>query len=276
MKAIRNLAWLAAVALGFVAAAPAQAQQQQWAAAYVNWAFPNSPATSTVAQDMQIPQAARASFFTLNLDFTTGEGGYIGLQSDETGAGSVRFSLWNTAVARGDACRTFDGEGEGMTCVLPVSIDPNVVYRVGITRDTADTAGQWWVGWIESPDRARRQIGAIRVPRQHREIASENIHNFSEYWGDAVKACRDTPLSAAIFAAPVLTLANGRGLTGTQPSGTQPEENRCATGRESRGAAVTHMPMALRNAPAIALTLGGAPQANRAMAKSLAAPAPGR
>jgi hypothetical protein len=268
--------WLALLALCFVAVSPAYAQQQRWAAAYVDWLLPEGNSGSGVSQEIWVPQAARASFFTLNFDFVTGQGGYIGLQSDESGAGNVRFSLWNTTEARGEACRPFDGEGEGMTCVLPLTIDPEGVYRVQVSRDVSDGQGQWWVGWIETPDGARRQIGAIRTPRRHQEIASAGLHNFSEYWGDAVAACRDVPLSAAVFGAPSLAVGPDRIVAGGQPNGTRPEENVCASGRERLGAVVTHVPMTLQRAPAMALALGGAPEANLALARGVAGRPPVR
>jgi len=254
----------------------AHAQQQKWAAAYVDWTFPDATAGVGVAQDIWVPQAATASFFTLNFDFVTGQGGYIGVQSDESGAANVRFSLWNTTVARGEACRPFDGEGEGMTCVLPVTLDPAGVYRVRVTREDADLDGQWWSGWIQQTDGAMRRIGAMRVPRQHREIAGDGLHNFSEFWGDAVAACRSAPLSAAVFAAPIVLTGAENVVPGAQPNGSRPAENRCATGRERLGAVVRHTAMTLFDAPAMMVTLGGAPEANRALALSLTANGPVR
>jgi hypothetical protein len=86
------------LALGF--ATPASAQQQQWAAAYVDWTFAEDvSASARVEQDIRVAEPARASFFTLNWDFEVGEGGYIGLQSDEAGAQTCA-SLCGTPPAR--------------------------------------------------------------------------------------------------------------------------------------------------------------------------------
>jgi hypothetical protein len=278
MTAIKNWSQLLVLAFALAVSTPsvAQAEQQQWAAAYVDWSFADPAPATAVAQEIWVPRAAQASFFTLNFDFESGQGGYIGLQSDEAGAGNVRFSLWNTTVARGESCRPFDGEGEGMTCVLPVPIDPATVYRVRVTRDATDAGGQWWSSWLEMPDGTQRHIGAIRVRRQDRDIAAASLHNFSEFWGDAVNACGEAPLSAAVFASPILTRAGNHTQAGSNPSGTRPEENRCLTGRERRGAAVTHAPMLLRGAPAMAVALGGAPNINRGLAQSLVTAAPAR
>lgn len=278
MNSVHCLALLAVLSFGVFSAAPARAQQQQqqWAAAYVDWTLPEAPVGVGVAQDIWIPRPATTSFFTLNFDFVTGQGGYVGLQSDESGAGIVRFSLWNSTAARGDACRPFDGEGEGMTCIVSLPINPAGIYRMRVARGDADADGQWWVGWIDEPGGAQRRIGAIRAPRLHREIAGEGLHNFSEYWGDAVAACRDAPLSAAAFSAPALVTVGGGVAVGMQPNGTRPAGNRCVTGRERRGATVKHTPLTLRGAPAMLLTLGGAPEANRALALSVSSNTPVR
>ncbi len=267
---IRTLA-LALVALVWAGAPPAAAQQQQWAAAYVDWTFDNTAPGIGLAQSMWVPQPAVASFFTLNWDFTAGDGGYIGLQSDESGVGNARFSLWNATAARGDSCRPFDGEGEGMTCVLPVTIDPNGVYRVRIERGALDSQGQWWIGWLDEPSGQQRRIGTMRVAARLSEIAPATVHDFSEYWGDAVSACRAVPLSAAAFGAPVLTLATGAAASGAQPVGRRPDDHPCATGRERTGATAGHTPTTLAGESAMVLTLGGSAEDNRALAQRLAA-----
>lgn len=261
------------LALGIVAAAlpaPARADQQLWAAAYVEWSLASAEGGASVEQDIWLPEPAAASFFTLNWDFTTGTGGYIGLQSDETGATNARFSLWDTIVATGDACRRFDGEGEGMTCVIPLPLDRAGTYRVIVERGAADAQGQWWLGSLVEPSGARRPIGSIRVDRRHTAIAPATLHNFSEFWGEAVAACRNVPASGVVFGAPRLFGDRGGAITASSPNGTRPAENVCRQGHERLGAAVTHRALAWQGLPAMALALGGAPQDNQALAAWLA------
>jgi len=260
---------LAALCLSILAA-PAQAEQQQWAAAYVDWTFAAETPGVELAQDLRIPQAATASFFTLNWDFVAGDGGYIGLQSDETGKGNARFSLWDATAARGDACRTFDGEGEGMTCVTPVVIAPEKIYRVRVTRGERDAQGQWWIGWIEERGGARREIGALRVGPTLTAARADSVHNFSEYWGDAVAACRAVPLSAAAFGPPTLNGADGRAVIAAHPAGRRPEGRLCRTGRERTGAITGHTPITVGDAPGMLITLGGDVRENTDLAKRLA------
>lgn len=260
------------VALGL--STPAAADQQLWAAAYVDWSFAeNAPSAARVEQDIRVAEPARASFFTLNWDFEVGEGGYIGLQSDEAGAHNVRFSLWNATSARGAACRRFDGEGVGMTCELPWPIAPGAFYRVRVVRGATDAGGQWWSGWIDTRDAdgrvAQTRIGDLRVAASANAITPATIYNFSEFWGEAVAACQDVPLSAAIFAPPgVSASATGGASAATNPVGRRPDGHVC-NGRERTGAVSRHARVALNDGPGMVLTLGGSVSANEAMARLL-------
>lgn len=267
------LAVLAAPLMALGLSTPAAADQQLWAAAYVDWTFAENAPSVRVEQDIRVAEPARASFFTLNWDFEVGEGGYIGLQSDEAGAHNVRFSLWNATSARGAACRRFDGEGVGMTCELPWRIAPDAFYRVRVVRGAADAGGQWWSGWIDTRDAdgrvAQTRIGDLRVAASANAINPATIYNFSEFWGDAVAACQDVPLSAAIFAPPRI----GASTTGAEraarsPVGRRPEGHLC-NGRESSGAVSRHTHIALESGPGMILTLGGAIPANEAAARRI-------
>lgn len=260
--------------LACVAATPARAEQQLWAAAYVDWSFEAEDVGVELSQLLWAPQPAVASFFTLNWDFEAGDGGYIGLQSNEVGAGNVRFSLWNADAARGEACRRFDGEGEGMTCVLPLTIARDQLYRVGIARGQSDAQGQWWIGWVEDASGRRQQIGALRVSASLNAIAPASIHNFSEYWGDAVSACSSVPLSAAAFAAPAINSASGPSAIAAHPIGRRPDGHSCTSGRERTGAVAGHTPLSIAGEPAMLLTLGGPHDANQALAQHLRTRAP--
>ena len=251
----------------------AHAQQQQWAAAYIDWSIPNNAAgASRIEQDIAVLAPSRASFFTLNWDFLAGDGGYIGLQTDPEGIGNVRFSLWNAVAARDGVCRRFDGEGEGMTCEAPLAIASDRYYRVRVERGARDAGGQWWSGWIDAPDAAGATqsilIGALQVAPSLSEIAPATVYNFNEYWGDAVRACRDVPLSAAAFAAPAVASASGAPRIGASPIGRRPDGHPCASGGERTGAAASHALAMRRAGPVMIMVLGGSTQENRAFGQS--------
>jgi hypothetical protein len=269
------LAALTAPLLALGLPAPAAADQQLWAAAYVDWTFAeNAPSAARVEQEIRVAEPGRASFFTLNWDFEVGEGGYIGLQSDEAGAHNVRFSLWNATSARGRACRRFDGEGVGMTCELAWRIAPDAFYRVRVVRGATDAGGQWWSGWIDTREADGRvvqtSIGELRVAASGDAINPATIYNFSEFWGDAVAACQDVALSAAIFAPPRVSVSvTGGASAASNPVGRRPDGHVC-NGRERTGAVSRHARVALDEGPGMILTLGGTVSANEAMARRLA------
>lgn len=268
------VATFAAPILALGLTTPAIAQQQQWAAAYVDWTFADdAPASARIEQDIRVAEPARASFFTLNWDFEIGEGGYVGLQSDEAGAHNVRFSLWNATSARGAACRRFDGEGVGMTCELPWTITPTAFYRVRVVRGAADAGGQWWSGWIDTRTADGRvvqtKIGDLHVAARSNAINPTTIYNFSEFWGDAVAACQDVSLSAAIFAPPRFSATvAGAANAATNPVGRRPNGHAC-TGRERSGAVSRHARIALDGGPGMIVTLGGSIRANEEAARRL-------
>lgn len=269
--------WFAALTLALLMHAPsAQAQgQQQWAAAYIEWRLPDQTGVDRIAQDIAVLAPSRASFFTLNWDFSDGDGGYIGLQTDAAGAGNVRFSLWNAIAARGAACRRFDGEGEGMTCVAPLRIETDRFYRVRVTRGEAAARGQWWSGWIDTVDANGQtqsfRIGELQIAPGLTEIDPASLYNFNEFWGDAVRECRQTPLSAALFAAPSIQRgASGAPFVARAPTGRRPEGHPCTTGRERTGATASHLALTLADRPAMIMVLGGDAQTNRAFAAQAA------
>lgn len=264
----RHRAIAAIVALVAMSPCAHAQQQQEWAAAYIDWTIPDGvTGVDRMAQDIAVIEPAHASFFTLNWDFTTGEGGYIGLQSDVDGAGNVRFSLWNAAAARGESCRRFDGEGVGMTCVLPMELQTDRFYRVRVARSDADAHGQWWTGWVDTVDASGQtrsfRIGDLQVASRLNEIAPLSIYNFNEYWGDAVRTCSEVPMSAAIFGAPSLQHGRDR-IVARSPVGRRPDGHACATGRERTGASASHVNVVRGSEPAMIMVLGGDTAANRA------------
>jgi hypothetical protein len=230
---------------------PVKAAQQQWAAAYVNWTFDSAPNGQNLDQQIWLPRPAFASYFTMNWQWskTPGIGGYMGLQSDASGAGNVRFSLWNATEAKGEHCRTFGGEGIGYTCMLPIEIDTNKFYRLRLWRTAADNSGQWWGGWLIEEKGGKlieHAIGQIKVAKNQDSFSASSIHNFSEYWGEAVSTCKQVPMSAVGFGSPAINYeGKGSGRYAAYSNlarGSLPEGNRCKTGNENQGADTSFIP----------------------------------
>lgn len=276
----------AAIAALLVGVAPAFADQQQWAAAYVDWTFAESaPQAWMIDQDVWIPQPGLARYFTVNWNFTAGDNGYMGLQTDESGVGNVRFSLWNATDARGVSCRPFDGEGVGSTCELPVTINPNTIYRLRIWRTNSDASGQWWAGYLISltagGELVQTMIGEIKVAKSRTLIEPGSIGNFSEYWGQQVARCSEVSPSAAVYLPPGINFGGGdEGMyqaVAIAPSPRTPDDNICSTGNESRGAIARHVPIEVAGETSMLITLGGSKAANNALTARVSnGPTPGK
>jgi hypothetical protein len=160
-----------------------------------------------------------------------------------------------------------------MTCELPWAIAADAFYRVRVVRGAADAGGQWWSGWIDTLAAEGRivqtRIGDLRVAARSNAINPTTIYNFSEFWGDAVAACQDVTLSAAIFAPPRIGASTAGAVSAARnPVGRRPEGHLC-TGRERSGAVSRHTRIALDSGPGMIVTLGGSISANEAAARRL-------
>lgn len=244
--------------------ASAQAGQQKWASQYVSWT-PDKEVGDiwNVDQDVWVPRPANGSYWPIQFGFVgQNYGGYMGLQQGTDQ--NVRFSIWNATAAKGTSCRTFDGEGVGYTCTLPVKIDPGKLYRLRLWRMEAEADGQWWGGWLIEADqkgaRAERLIGRIKAPVGAKSIKPKGITNFVEYWGAAVGKYSSVPLSIAAFAAPAVNY-DGKGAYAAHyrfAGSKKATGNLCLTGEQGNGALISAKPFNL--APAedgVMMFLGG-------------------
>jgi len=221
-------------------------RQQQYANAYVHWDFGYS--TDDVWNiDQQIWIAKKASGTQWALVWKwlkdPSHGGYLALQTDDTGQGKVLFSLWNADAAIGDQCVKFSGEGAGYSCRLPFTIQTDRFYRLRINRANTDSEGQWWGAWIieETPSGTLKEhfLGQIRVAKSFNLIRGNSIENFSEYYGRALPKCCDVPMSVVGFISPAANYyESGTGIYGYYSKfngGSDPNLNPCKDGNESAG-----------------------------------------
>jgi len=247
----------------------ALAEQQKWAAQYLQWSFDSNPAeVYNIDQTVWIPQPNSKSFWPVHWSWRNGNGvgGYLGLLQESASEQIVRFSLWNAVQAEGSRCRTFGGEGVGYTCVLSVAIDPTKYYRLRLWKTAAEADGQWWGGWLIEVDDSGRLtdhfIGQIKVAPQYVSVDPNSISNFVEFFGGRVNACREIPASIVGFAAPSLNYrgsGTGKyGALGSFKAGTRPAGNICRTGNENQGALGTTQPQNFGFAQGAMMYLGGA------------------
>ncbi len=157
-----------------------------------------------VDQTLWIEQKAHHTYWALNWTFTGfRDGGYMGLQTDgirfdgSVGETAI-FSLWNANATSGPSCGTFAGEGVGLSCRMPFTIQQDRQYRLRVWILGADAGGQWWGGWV-SDGVTDHHIGSIRVPADHNRMTG--VMNFTEYFGPAVP-CDQVPQSVVHLTQP--------------------------------------------------------------------------
>ena len=188
--------------------------QHQWGSSYTNWE--SAGGGVRMEQSIVALQLAPKSFYTKQFDLTGARGGYIGLQTDALNADgtlqtNARFSIWDSATAQGDQCKTFGGEGVGYTCELePFSVDVGVVYTLTVERQITEADGTWWQGSVTNENTGATQvIGQIRTRHQGNARLVSGSTNFVEYWGPRAQDCNSVPQSIVSWTAPWITKENG-------------------------------------------------------------------
>ncbi len=243
-----TLTAVGALALLATPAGPVLADQQKWSSQYVHWSFDELGRGGVEHRPAGLDSGAQHGRLLA---------GSMGLERDQRrrlhgaqqgqGSQNVRFSIWNATDASGQQCRTFGGEGIGYTCELPVEIDPDKFYRLRLWRTEAVADGQWWGAWVieanADGDLVEHHIGQIKAPVGAKTIDPQRISNFAEYFGPAVPACADVPLSIVGFTPPAVNYHGaGTGVYGGYSSfshSDKAEGNLCQDGTESQGAFIT-------------------------------------
>lgn len=189
--------------------------QQLWRGQdYAFWQFP-APGDNfwNIDQSVLISEKGHHTFWALQTGFTgSQDAGYIGLQTDgnrfDGTVGELAiFSLWNSNGAYGPSCGVFGGEGTGHSCRINFELKAGEWYRYRIWRLNADSAGQWWGGWIIDSAGAEHFIGAIREPFPGHQYLN-SVLNFREYFGPTLP-CDQQPQSLATFEAPAANYHGG-------------------------------------------------------------------
>ena len=244
----------------------ANAQQQQYANAYVFWNFgQDADDVQNVEQIIWIARPAVGSQWVMTWTWVAdpAHGGYLGFNLDANGEGQALFSLWNAIAAKGGTCRQFGGEGTGWSCRTPFNVRRDVFYKLLLYRTSFDNDGVWWGAWIyENPGAATEKktfLGEIKVNKEMSVIRGNSINNFSEYFGPARQQCGTLPLS--IFG--VTPPAANKGANGgyvhysTFNGSSDPQQNPCKTGNEAQGSLFTVQRHNFGNTNGALIFLGG-------------------
>jgi hypothetical protein len=131
-----------------------------------------------------------------------GEGGYLGLQTkgnlaDGTLTKIAIFSLWNAVGAEGPSVMPFGNEGSGWSARIAYPWVAGQPYRLQVF----SVGDSWWAASVTDVTGDEREIGAIRVPEQWRQLDTWSVM-WTEYYGGPLSRCADMPYSSVIFGTP--------------------------------------------------------------------------
>ena len=184
---------------------------------YSDWIFPDMPAGGfQEIEDMIYPandpaakpgQVAQAYFYSSQFGIVSGDGGYIGIQTDTGNSPAPKkaiFSIWGANAARcstveGALCQPFTGEGDGYQTLIPYEWVAGHQYRTRVRALDSDAGGDWWVGEITDETTGDTQIvGYIRVPSVY-EGLSYYVINWVEWYAPQAETCDQLPSSTVYF-----------------------------------------------------------------------------
>jgi len=221
-RLLLSFAVLASLLLSLVLFEPveAEAAQAQWSSISVGWLRPTgrSSGVTKLQQKIEVSSLGSASYIAFTWMFTSGVGGYVGVQTDPTTPdGSVpppvgfNFAIWDSTESSGDHCGPFGGEGIGHRCTNPATYVPGAEYIFSIERVSFNSqSGEWkWrasVATISERGSESTVIGDIDSLSSAIQINS--VGNFEEYFGQMPTLCESIPMTKARFFPPQEIVGN--------------------------------------------------------------------
>ena len=190
----------------------AEAAQAQWSSISFSWLRPagRSAGITKLQQKIEVSTLGSASYIAFTWAFTSGVGGYVGVQTNPTTPdGSVpppvgfNYAIWDSTVASGVHCGPFDGEGVGHRCTNPAPYVPGAQYVFTIERlNFNNSRGTWkWRASVEIVSSSEIVvIGDIESPSSAIQI--DSVGNFEEYFGQMPTSCESIPMTKARFFPP--------------------------------------------------------------------------
>ena len=121
----------------------AEAAQAQWSSINISWLRPvgRSAGITKLQQKIEVSTLGSASYIAFTWAFTSGVGGYVGVQTNPTTPdGSMpppvgfNYAIWDSTISSGPHCGPFDGEGVGHRCTNPAPYVPGAEYVFTIER----------------------------------------------------------------------------------------------------------------------------------------------
>lgn len=194
-------AWLLA-GLAMLASVPATARETP--GSYVNWKFDGSAGLSDVAYTITVlrdPGHGAEVFWSNQVGFGNGRGGYAGMQSNGGARRMFLFSVWDVTeyvAGEGSYCVAFGGEGVGVSCRRRSDWKAGDAYEFHYV---AEGDGWWGMTVTNLADRTSFKLGSIKVGA---DTMNPDSVSWTEYfrWNDAQASCASEPFSRARFDAP--------------------------------------------------------------------------
>lgn len=211
MRKSAKILWVSVVAaLTSLAAAPASAMWTYWG----KW----TPVIR-FEQNYTIEAAGATTFWSTQFNFVEQPqgGGYVGVQTDgygmEHGVRNLAiFSLWDAISVKpgvGASCGEFGGEGIGLSCRAPITVQAGHSYGVYVSRIAYGNGRRPWSTYAASVRNhttgEKVDLGAITVPYV---VSMTPPANFIEYFGPSV-SCEQRPYAAATFRSPIVATLDG-------------------------------------------------------------------
>ena len=180
---------------------------------YVYWEFDGATPLSDVAYPMTVtrdPGYGAKVFWSNQVSFSNGLGGYAGMQAHGGAQRLFLFSIWDVSEAvpgPGSFCEPFGGEGSGMSCKRWGDWKEGDTYEFHYV---AEGNGWWGMTVTNLADNTSFKLGSIKVGTDR---MLPNSISWTEYfrWNDAASSCLSEPFSRERSDVPV---ANNGSLTG--------------------------------------------------------------
>lgn len=190
-------------------------QPTQPGGTYSDWNWPQlSGGYSSFAHQLKIEDVTPNApyFWAHQVGFDSGDGGYIGLQSQgNTVTGEIGkvvvFSIFGTAIEADGPCQIeqggFDGgSGSGTSCRTTYDWTLGRTYSMRIAKGAVERNGTWWEGWIkDTAGGAETRIARIKVPASWQGLSAYSIMWSENFYGDRT-GCDAIPYSRVRFSRP--------------------------------------------------------------------------
>jgi len=179
--------------------------------------FPsNANGYNSVSASIQVTDepGANGNTFYAHQFYLVGDpngGGYTGIQQGSNSTKIAIFSIWNVSYtsSEGSNCRSFGGEGTGVTCQINYawSVGVNYTFSVAQIATNAGTGNSTWRATVTNTRTGvSTTIGDIYVPTSYgklQPVAAQFVENFTQ-GTQQYSSCSQVPATTVAFRSPLM------------------------------------------------------------------------